>query len=262
METPAPTRLQKYRAFWRRADAYMSRQEASFAALVVGPVKIAAGVSIGSSVGVPGGFAGTLGGTVEAGTKSVALTAGHVVSSGDNSGRAEQPAAGFGDPQTEIGRVIGWSELVGRRNRADLGVIRLHSACDNGQRSTFSELGPQDLAELRVRKTGATTGTTSGHVALVGTKGIPVFHYGRRKFFDGLFGITGDSGQEFAGLGDSGAFVYPADPPSGGDAAVGMVVAVSIGYKGIDQPVCWAVGSTAMSASLGKILRDGSRTEA
>lgn len=261
METPAPLRLKSYRRFWQNADRYMRNQGGSFAALVVGPVRIAAGVSVGGSVGVPGGFGGTLGGTIDAGKGGVALTAGHVVSSGEKGGVAEQPADGFGDaPQTEIGRVIGWSELRRRNNRSDLGLIRLHPQIDDGERSVLSEAGLEGMVGTRVRKTGAASGTTVGDVTLFDADLSVLYADGGRRHFEGLMGIQ-SGGEEFAVLGDSGALVF-AEGSADIGAALGMIIAVAPGYEGSEEPVCWTVSSTAMSATVGTILRDGSRTEA
>lgn len=256
LETSKVRDLHSYASFWRRADAYMKAQGASFAALVVGPVEIAERALIGGLVRVPGGHGGTLGGTISLGGRGVGLTAGHVVSSGTVGGSAEQLIAERSGAAVEIGRVLGWSPLERRGNTADLGLIELHTELEGGDRSTLAPVAPETLTA--VRKTGASTGVTVGGVTIFGTRGIGVLHNGRRKFFDGLFGIEADGGR-FADFGDSGSLVYQEDDATG---AVGMVVAVSRSRKGSNQPVCWAVGSKAMSSSIGNISRGGSRTKA
>jgi hypothetical protein len=267
LETGAVLRREDFRALWRHADQYMRDRAASFAALVVGPVRMAADAVIGSSVGVPRGCMGTLGGAVASGSGCVALTAGHVVSPGPKGGIAQQPASAVDGPQAEIGRVIGWSELRRRNNSADVGLISLHPNCDGGKRDVFSEQRPEEFADLRVRKTGAKTGTTSGRVTLIGTgreiRGIGVLYGGRRKFFNQLLGIEADGdGERFAWYGDSGALIFREGQTSGADEVIGMVVAASAARIGSSQPVGWAVGSTAISASMNQILRDEGRTEA
>ncbi|HXO53424.1 MAG TPA: hypothetical protein VN888_20890 [Mycobacterium sp.] len=258
--------LDSFAKFRRDADQYMREQGASFRVLVTGRIEIAAGALLGGSVGVPGGGrGGTLGGTIAAGSDCVGLTAGHVVSEGEKGGIAEQPAPGLpGRPteaRTEIGHVIDWSKLRWRHNEADLGLIKLHPRCDNGDRSAFADLGPEGLRLLRVRKTGAATGTTVGHVTLINAKKVGVLHGVRRRFFDGLFGIEGD-GDRFAWYGDSGALVFPDGGGPDGDAAIGMVVAVAATGGRDRQPLCLAVGSAAMSDTISKFLGNSARTGA
>jgi hypothetical protein len=249
--------------FWKRSDSYMCEQKASFAALVTGPIEIAAGVIFGGSVRVPGGtgLGGTLGGAIDAGDDCVGLTAGHVVSAGPEGGIAEQSSIAAVGASTEIGQVIGWSKLRWRHNKADLGLIRLHPHLDNGERSAFADLGPAGLRELPVRKTGDATGTTVGRVTLINATKVGVRHGSRRRFFDGLFGIESE-GRPFAWFGDSGALVFPENDAATGGAAVGMVVAVARAYGRSTQPVCFAVGSSAMSDRIDMFLRNNAWTEA
>lgn len=253
----------QFREFWKRSDRYMLEQGASFTALVTGSIEIAAGAVFGSSVAVPGGArGGTLGGAIAAGDDCVGLTAGHVVSAGPEGGIAEQPAAAADDAPTEIGTVIGWSKLRSRHNKADLGLIKLHPHCDNGERSAFTDLGPEGLRELRVRKTGDATGTTVGRVTLINAKKVGVRHGSRHRFFDGIFGIEGEGEEPFAWFGDSGALVFPDDGAAVGGAAVGMVVAMARAYGRSSRPVCFAVGSSAMSDRIEMFLRNSAWTEA
>jgi len=261
MESKLPMRRKDFRPFWNRAPQFMADRGASFAALIVGPIIIAAGaVSIGGSVRVPGGLSGTLGGAVAHGNTSFALTAGHVASSGPRI--AGEPTVALGVNEEEIGHVVGWSELRAKRNTTDLGLINLHPGYDDGGRSVLGAYTPEQLRRLRVRKTGAGTKTTVGTVTLLGTKNIPVIHGDGRKYFDGLIGIEAD--EPFAKRGDSGALVFPADDTS--DAkAIGMIVAASeLGTRGgSGQPVGWAVPAETMSANIGSILRGRTRgTEA
>lgn len=259
LETPAVLRNAEFRDFWQRADLQLRAEEASFAALVVGRVRIAAGAVVGGSVGVPGGCMGTLGGAVTSERGCVALTAGHVVWSGAKGGTARQPASAVDGPQMEIGRVIGWSRLRWRHNNADLGLISLHPDSDGGERSVLSERRPEDVVGLPVRKTGARTGPTSGRVTLIADK-VPLHYGARRRYFDRLLGIEAEGdGERFAWEGDSGALVLPDGQPPGADAAVGMVVGAS-GIR-LGQPMGWAIGSTAISANMDQILRSEARTE-
>jgi hypothetical protein len=260
LETATVLKRNDFDAFWHHADQYMREQGASFAAVVVGPVRMAAAV-IGGSLGVPGGCMGTLGGIVGSENGAVGLTAGHVVSSGPKGGIARQPASAVDGPQAEIGSVIGWSKLRRRNNSADVGLISVHRDCDDGKRNVLSEHRPEEFADLRVRKTGAKTGTTSGQVKLIGTgrniRGIGVLYGGRRKFFNQLLGVEADGeGERFAWYGDSGSFIFLDGQSAGADAVVGMVIAASAARIGSSQPVGWAIGSTAIAASMNEILRD------
>jgi hypothetical protein len=220
-----------------------------FAVLEVGPVDVAANAVFGGSIGVVGIYGGgTLGGAVTAGQDCIALTAGHVLSGGDTGAYIEQPAASHGYPCSEIGRVIGWSAVHRRHNRADLGLIALHPDCDRGERTTLIELKSDDLGGLRVHKTGKTTATTSGQVTRVNAENIGIRYKGRRKFFDGIFAIEQPLGR-FAWFGDSGALVL-----EDGGGAVGMVIAVSATGGTDDQPLTWAVATSPTLATMAELL--------
>ncbi|MBB5161582.1 hypothetical protein [Mycobacterium sp. AZCC_0083] len=255
-------RTPKGRRFKQLAGAFMKAHSASFSTLVVGSVLVAADAAVvGGSVSVPGGPGGTLGGTLAAGSGRTAVTAGHIVWSGLRGGIAEQSAPSIGVSQREIGHVIGWSHIRRKHNKSDLGLIDLHPQCDDGTRTGFREVDPDDLAGLRVRKTGSRTETTFGHVTLIRTKGIGVSYHGKRRLFDGLFAVEGEQ-EKFAWYGDSGALIYPGETPSDGDVAIGMITAVSMTSRGSGKPVCWAAGSTALSDTMKEILQGSGRSKA
>lgn len=241
----------------------MTDQGSSYAVVVVGPVQLAAGpVTIGGSVGVPEGTHwGTLGGAVSDQRGVLALTAGHVLSSGSKGGVVEQPAQPGEGGQTEIGRVVGWSRIGRRRNTGDVGVIQLHASHSGCSQSVLASYGPEEIEGLRVSKTGAATGTTLGHVTIVDAEGVGVLYEGRRRFFDGLFAIEGHEGP-FAWYGDSGSLIVPGVHQTGGSTAVGMVTAVSGATRRTLEPVCWAVASNALSDSIRSVLRNNARTGA
>lgn len=255
----------KVPAFWRNVEPFMQKRSASFAALVVGPIQIAAGVDVGGSVGVLGGRGGTLGGVL-AGDRRIAVTAGHVVSSGSKGRLAAQPPHAVDGLGRDIGHVIGWSALRSKHNKCDLGLIELLPDWDDGVRTELKEIGPDDLEGRIVRKAGAATGTTEGWVRLVGTKGIGIRHGKSRKFFDGLYGIESLQKAPFAWFGDSGALIYhtPPDLPSDrdGDGAIGMAVAVSRSSRGSGKPLCWAADSSALSATIDEIIQGSARAKA
>jgi len=263
VESRRALRRIEFQKFWRQAEQYMNDQCSSYALVVVGPIQLAAGsVTIGGSVGVPeGAHWGTLGGAVSDQRGVLALTAGHVLSSGSKGGVVEQPAQPGEGGQTEIGRVVGWSHISKRRNTGDVGVIQLHASHSGCTQTALATFGPEELEGLQVSKTGAATGTTLGHVTIVDAEGVGVLYEGRRRFFDGLFAVEGLE-QPFAWYGDSGSLIVPGVHKTGGSAAVGMVTAVSGATRRTLEPVCWAVEASALSDSIRSVLRNNARTGA
>lgn len=221
-----------------------------FAVLEVGRINNAS-LAIGASVGVVTrgrSRGGTLGGAIADQDGCLGITAGHVLSPGRLGAGVEQPAAADGYPRTEIGHVVGFSDLQRKHNTADLGLIRIHADHDNGERVSLVEASMQDLGGMPVTKIGKATGTTSGRVTRVAAKGIGVLHEGRRKFFDGIFAVESNEGR-FAWRGDSGSLVLDSD---GG--AVGMVVAVSATGGSQNQPLSWAIPTTSTISTMTELL--------
>lgn len=202
----------------------------------------------GSSLGAPGGPAGTLGAVVEplGGGRRLLLASGHVLSPpgavvGDG---VLQPApADAGTlPRDRVGRLARVVRPdVRRRNRVDAGLAELDEgvATDARRLPGLGRLAGRRVPPLLggevVFKVGRTSGVTRGRVSAVEVDDLAVlFRRCGAAVFDGVFEVEMDGGGVFSKPGDSGALVVDEER-----RAVGMVLA----GNGVDLSYAVPVGT-------------------
>lgn len=197
----------------------------------------------GTSVGVPGGPAGTLGAVVEPldGGRRLLLASAHVLS---------PPGAVVGDgvlqpapaddgalPGDRVGRLVrAAAPDFRRRNRVDAALAELDDgvAADARRLPGLGRLAGRRTAPLlggeAVYKVGRTSGVTRGRVSAVELDDLAVtFAHRGVAVFDGCFEVETTGGGVFSRPGDSGALVVDEERRAAGVVFAGNGVDLSYG---------------------------------